>query len=188
MSDEKPMLLKPKFAALTAGLLARKGEAAPASTIASADDLGPIARGFVRQPGGLSPYRPHHSHHHAAAPAPVPRQPVTSVADIQMALEVALKEAPLVPPAAETPAPKPAPKETAGEEAGPKTCEGCPGESSEEKRFHISVRLRRSRYLKLKLAAATLHKPSQDIIGEALDAYFEKLGEDVLGTCPCVGK
>ncbi|MBI1239026.1 MAG: hypothetical protein GC199_06745 [Alphaproteobacteria bacterium] len=173
------MIPRTKFAALTAGLLARKGEAHPATAVAATEDLEPLDHGFVRHPAAPV-VRPR------LAAVGEDRARVTSVADIQRSIEAALTggeidEAPRAPAA--TP---PAPAATG--ETPRERCEACPGDSDDDRKFHVSVRLKRGRYLRLKLAAASLHRPSQDIIGEALDRYFADLGKDVLGDCPCLGK
>lgn len=214
------MLIKPKFASLTAGLLARKGEAHPAATTELTDELtrGTYAHGHEHDEHGEPP-------RHQAAPAPVeqqqrivrafePHEPVHREA-VQRTLrrrETVFSE----PVFSEPPHVEPAPMasllttsepvlrdhvptdESAARAAdlstgvgtreteSEKRCPTCAPEAQDDRRFHVSVRLKRGRYLRLKLAAASLHKPSQDIIGEALDAYFAKLGPEVLGDCPCL--
>ena len=54
------------------------------------------------------------------------------------------------------------------------------------KTFHVNLRMKRPRFVKLKLSAALLRKPVQDIVAEALDAWFERLPPDVLGDCACM--
>lgn len=184
MNEGEGMFPRTKFAALTAGLLARKGEAHPATAVAATEDLAPLDHAYGRHP---------------AAPVVRPRltavgdgrAPVTSVADIQRSIEAALTGGEIEEGsrarAAAPPAQAPAATGVTGQ-APRERCEACPGDSDDDRKFHVSVRLRRGRYLRLKLAAASLHRPSQDIIGEALDRYFAGLGKDVLGDCPCLGK
>lgn len=215
------MLIKPKFASLTAGLLARKGEAHPAATTELTDELtrGTYSHGHEYEEHGEPP-------RHQAPPEPMEqqqrivrafeapecaprelvhhtprrREPVFSEpvfteplhvepappASLLSVSEAVLREhvpseesVTRTPPDLSTGA---GPRETENE----KRCPTCAPETQDDRRFHVSVRLRRGRYLRLKLAAASLHKPSQDIIGEALDAYFAKLGPEVLGDCPCL--
>lgn len=54
------------------------------------------------------------------------------------------------------------------------------------KTFHVNLRLKRPRFVKLKLSAALLRRPAQDIVSEALDQWFEKLPPEVLGDCTCM--
>jgi hypothetical protein len=56
------------------------------------------------------------------------------------------------------------------------------------RRFHVSVRLKQSHFVRLKIASAQLRKPSQDIIGEALTAYFRTLDPNVFGDCACAAE
>jgi hypothetical protein len=170
------MLIKPKFASLTAGLLARKGEAHPAATTELTDEL---TRGAFLTPSSLTP-------------SPTVEPPSIQTPVEQQAFLIKAFEAPAppnpnwarsqsLPPL--DPVRTPATCDTKDEA---QRCPACPTDPMDERRFHVSVRLKRGRYLRLKLAAASLHKPSQEIIGEALDAYFAKLGPDVLGDCPCL--
>lgn len=175
MTERDVLWPRPKFAALTAGLLARKGEAHPASALAATEDLEPLDQGFVRHPAAEPVIRARFG----AAGEP---RAVTSVADIQRSIEAALLGGEVDAAVMTTPVSPPAP------ETPRERCEACPGDADDERKFHVSVRLKRGRYLRLKLAAASLHRPSQDIIGEALDRYFASLGKDVLGDCPCLGK
>ncbi|NWH09235.1 MAG: hypothetical protein HXY22_11435 [Alphaproteobacteria bacterium] len=219
---------KPKFAALTAGLLARKGEAHPAATVALADDLAPRAYALTRTPaivaGAQAQRGPQTAKPAPNRPEPAPaagplserltmiRDRIAKAAGMRIEEELGVKEeapapgemplpsAPIeeVPlagdrapvPASPAPTPaSPAPISPAMQKAAPEAsaapCTDCPGDAADARKFHVSVRLKRSRYIRLKLAAAALHRPSQEIIGEALDAYFSKLDESILGGCPC---
>jgi hypothetical protein len=53
------------------------------------------------------------------------------------------------------------------------------------KRFHVSVRLRQSHFVRLKIASALLKKPGQDIVAEALSAYFARQDPGFFGDCAC---
>lgn len=53
------------------------------------------------------------------------------------------------------------------------------------RRFHVSVRLKQSHFVRLKIASAVLRKPSQDIVSEALGMFFRSLNPDVFGDCAC---
>jgi hypothetical protein len=50
----------------------------------------------------------------------------------------------------------------------------------------VNLRLKRMRFVKLKLSAALLRRPVQDIVAEALDQWFDTLPTDVLGECACL--
>ena len=162
-----------RFASLTAGLLARKGEAEPASTPfadqlftrvgASGPDMGaqaaPRQEAFAVKP---------------AASRPAFRFLPPVVADV-------VEPPPFLAP----PSPPPA---LLDEELVEQRCAPCaapPGEDM-SKTFHVNLRLKRPRFVKLKLSAALLRRPAQDIVSEALDQWFEKLPPEVLGDCACM--
>ena len=67
-------------------------------------------------------------------------------------------------------------------------CGSCVGQPSDDpgKSFHVNLRLKRARFVKLKLSAALLRRPVQDIVSEALDLWFEGLPSDVIGECACM--
>jgi hypothetical protein len=67
-------------------------------------------------------------------------------------------------------------------------CVACPGPLPEDsaKTYHVNLRLKRQRFIKLKLSAALLRRPVQDVVAEALDQWFDKLPTDVLGDCACM--
>ena len=67
-------------------------------------------------------------------------------------------------------------------------CGSCTGPSPEEahKTYHVNLRMKRMRFVRLKLTAALLRKPVQEIVSEALDAWFETVPSDVLGDCACL--
>jgi hypothetical protein len=151
------MLIKPKFASLTAGLLARKGEAHPAATSELTDELTRSAYLHTSAPNEREveePRLPTANEQQALlakafeAPEPAPR-------DWQRA-----PRSPFASDALRAP-----PVFDCGQDSAQR-CASCPTDPLDERRFHVSVRLKRGRYLRLKLAAASLHKPSQDIIGE----------------------
>jgi hypothetical protein len=171
------MLIKPKFASLTAGLLARKGEAHPAATSELTDEL---TRGSYLQTSTSSerhveePRLPTASEQQALLVKAFETPELTSREWLRAPVAPAIREPLRVPVVCHS------------DEDSAQRCASCPSDPLDERRFHVSVRLKRGRYLRLKLAAASLHRPSQEIIGEALDAYFSKLGSDVLGDCPCL--
>jgi hypothetical protein len=67
-------------------------------------------------------------------------------------------------------------------------CGSCPGPSAEDasKTYHVNLRMKRMRFIRLKLTAALLRKPVQEIVSEALDAWFDTVPSDVLGDCACL--
>jgi hypothetical protein len=81
-------------------------------------------------------------------------------------------------------APEPAAVALAAETTAPHCCPD--GNGDPERLFHVSLRLKRRRFVKLKLSAALLRRPTQDIVGEALDHWFDGLPAGMLGDCPCI--
>jgi hypothetical protein len=185
-----------KFASLTAGLLARKGEAEPVAT-PFADQL--LTRVGVPDEAAdvraLTPMPHHHVHTHVEPgavkkpPAPKPlNDSVTSIfgafgkrsaQDLARARLDETFEAPRTPlhPAAHE-----------DEEPIDNHCGTCPGPSPEDatKTFHVNLRMKRQRFVKLKLSSALLRKPVQEIVAEALDDWFDRLPIDVMGDCACL--
>jgi hypothetical protein len=159
-----------KYASLTAGILARKGEAEPTAT--------PFADQLLTRVG---------------APSPDLRG-LTAMAGHAHVEPGYQKQEGLRPPVAKAldpfgrrPVPPPEPLEE-DEPAAETHCVACPGPSPEDaaKTYHVNLRLKRMRFVKLKLSAALLRRPVQDIVAEALDDWFEELPADVLGDCACL--
>lgn len=205
-----------KFASLTAGLLARKGEAEPAAT-PFADELLTRVGSPASDIRALTPMHAHgvpaNTHTHRP-PAPKPL--------VAMELEVKpideIVEPPKPKPAGDTvmpifgsfgrrtvqelerarhdvemralprPTVVPAPVASDEEEHTDTQCVACPGPQTEDtsKTYHVNLRLKRQRFIKLKLSAALLRRPVQDIVSEALDHWFDKLPTEVLGDCACM--
>jgi hypothetical protein len=213
-----------KFASLTAGLLARKGEAEPAAT--------PFADLLLTRVGApatdiraLTPMHAHSAASHAYKPSPEVKalepkpfearatapaakaagDTVTpifgsfgrrSAQELERARhDVELRSAPpqLLPVApddeehhADGHADQQA--ETHTESQAASQCVSCPGPQPEDtaKTYHVNLRLKRQRFIKLKLSAALLRRPVQDVVAEALDQWFEKLPTEVLGDCACM--
>ncbi|MCE9523228.1 MAG: hypothetical protein K8S25_12455, partial [Alphaproteobacteria bacterium] len=155
-----------KFASLTAGLLARKGEAEPIAT-PFADQLltrvgMPDEAADVR---ALTPMPRPHVHTHVEpgiVKKPPPAKPLNdSVTSIfgtfgkRSAQEIARarQDSPLDILRAPLPAPVLAHDE---EEHTDSHCGTCPGPSAEDgaKTFHVNLRMKRRRFVKLKLSAA----------------------------------
>jgi hypothetical protein len=161
-----------KFASLTSGLLARKGTAEPAATTYAEDLLkrvdatGPDFRTYGYS--GSSAFGRRSTASESSLfldrPEPVP------------------VEAPVPPPA---PAPtRPLSATGCNDGATGDTTHGC--HADPDKTFHVNLRLKRKRFVRLKLASALLRRPTQDIVSEALDEWFAKLPPDVLGDCECM--
>lgn len=164
-----------KFASLTSGLLARKGEAEPAST--------PFADQLLTRIGAHGP----ELREHVAEMEPPPPAPVLTKPRPAFALQSsAFGRRPVSPqtlmlehyPTAEH----------GGDEDAESVCQPCiaPAGDDPGKTFHVNLRLKRQRFVKLKLSAALLRRPAQDIVSEALDQWFDKLPPDVLGDCACM--
>src|SRR6185369_6356238 len=192
---------KLKFASLTAGLLARKGEAEPSATPfaeqlltrvgAPAVDLRPMIQNtpLRPQPTSLNPpvfgrrpaheldhvqHEHEHDHEHIETPPPAP---------------VPLTMPTLVPPSPfHAPALVRAVEEEHHELHHEPRCGTCPGPSADDahKTYHVNLRMKRMRFIRLKLTAALLRKPVQEIVSEALDAWFDTVPSDVLGDCACL--
>ncbi|MBL9095792.1 MAG: hypothetical protein JNK07_02605 [Alphaproteobacteria bacterium] len=188
-----------KFASLTAGLLARKGEAEPTST--------PFADQLLTRVGtpsaeirGLTPMHGHvHTHAEAGAPAKeqgfklhaaVAAKPADSFAAVfgtfgkRAAQEIARRDAEAV----KAPPPSRALSIVPDEEPAANHCGSCEGFGADDagKTYHVNLRLKRLRFVKLKLSAALLRRPVQEIVSEALDQWFDKLPSDVMGDCACL--
>lgn len=184
-----------KFASLTAGLLARKGEAEPSSTPfadqlltrvgAPAVDMRPmIPNTHINKLAHLE-----HQVEHAPAQPVVPMRPYTVFArrPAQVSPMPAVDD-PCDPPMAMPLGPTSLVLHHDEDDAAhARACASCsPTTEDATKTFHVNLRLKRGRFVKLKLSAALLRRPVQDIVGEALDAWFDKLPKDVLGDCACM--
>jgi hypothetical protein len=162
-----------KFASLTASLLARKGEAEPAAT-PFADDLLTRVGAPASDIRALTPM-PHHQHGTVAKPpAPKPLGEVSpfgtfgrrTAADLERVRhDLAM---------------------VAGNDDVDNHCASCIAPEDATKTFHVNLRLKRPRFVKLKLSAALLRRPVQEVVSEALDQWFDKLPPDVLGDCACL--
>lgn len=171
-----------RFAALTSGLLARKGAAQPAMTSHAGgnpriyhDELPPLHVPEVRvAPAPV-----------VVAPEPLFR-PAKTLARAGYTFDATPAGAPPPVPRAVAPAVARAAEATApGCNAVPSCAAGDTAAADPARRFHISVRLRQSHFVRLKIASAQMRKPSQDIVGEALTAYFRTLDPAVFGDCAC---
>ncbi len=172
-----------RFASLTAGLLARKGEAEPAST-PFADQL--LTRVVSPEPDiqGLTPMLPAPTKG-AVAKTAEPQDPASGAFGKRILYEVTSPRQEVVR-IAEPPPPPPLLHEEDEHHEG--VCGPVAGSGLEDpaKTFHVNLRLKRARFVKLKLSAALLRRPVQDVVSEALDNWFEKLPPDVLGDCACM--
>jgi len=156
-----------KFASLTSGLLARKGTAEPAATtyadelLKRVDATGPDFRTYGYSGSSAFGRRPAASESSLFLDRPEP-VPV---------------EAPVPPQTRPL-------SSGCHDGASWDTAHGCLADP--DKTFHVNLRLKRKRFVRLKLAAALLRRPTQDIVSEALDEWFAKLPPDVLGDCECM--
>ncbi len=177
-----------KYASLTAGILARKGEAEPTAT--------PFADQMLTRVGcpapeisGLTPMHGHthvHAEHGLAKqqglkpPPPKPLDPFGSFGR-RVTSDTNVSVLPMPASVRDV-------SHDEEEHVVDSHCGTCPGPSLEEagKTYHVNLRLKRMRFVKLKLSAALLRRPVQDIVAEALDHWFETLPSDVLGDCACL--
>ena len=88
-----------------------------------------------------------------------------------------------IPVEAPLPVPRPLPS-VCHEGTSGDTPHGCLADP--DKTFHVNLRLKRKRFVRLKLASALLRRPTQDIVSDALDEWFAKLPANVLGDCECM--
>lgn len=165
-----------RFASLTAGLLARKGEAEPAST-PFADQLLTRVGSPAPDIQGLTPMVAGHTKNVTAIAA---EQAGAFGRRVLYEVSSARRE--------DEPPPLPPPLLHEDEEHHGSACVPVAGSGSDDpaKTFHVNLRLKRARFVKLKLSAALLRRPVQDVVSEALDQWFEKLPPDVLGDCACM--
>lgn len=200
-ADEAELLSAPGksgggFAALTAGLLARKGEAEPAMEAfaharvapGSARQMAPGSRHVLERPAAGEGHAAHvepiddtndvREEWQRVTPAPAPRAPKAAPQP-----DDAPRMAPRNAAAAAAPATMqaPAPKEFA---------ENCPRQkiAASVKRAAVTFRMSVPDFLRLKLASAELEKSSQDIILDALAAYLDQKGVERLDECACLAK
>jgi hypothetical protein len=188
-AEERPHS-ETKFAALTASLLARKGEAEPAM---EAFAHARVAPGSARQmrPGARHVLdRPAAGEGHAAHVEPIDDtndvreewQRVTPAAIAKSSSEPtpAIDDAPRMTPRA-LPATATPQKEFA---------ENCPRQkiATSVKRAAVTFRMSVHDFLRLKLASAELEVSSQDILIDALGAYLDEKGVERLDECACLAK
>ena len=197
---------KLKFASLTAGLLARKGEAEPSATPfaeqlltrvgAPAVDMRPMIQNTPqRQPtpfaapvfGRRLPHDGDHLHHEPIEmpPAPIPLHSPSLLPSVDDAQHDEHPEALFD----FHPEPHREIHHEVHHEAPVESrCGTCPGPSAEDanKTYHVNLRMKRMRFIRLKLTSALLRKPVQEIVSEALDAWFETVPPEVLGDCACL--
>lgn len=174
-----------KYAPLTSGILARKGEAEPTAT-PFADQL--LTRVGCPAPeiAGLTPMHGHtYTHaeggtakHQGFKPPPKPFDPAFGSFGRRVMTDTKVS---ILPTSA---------REVCSEEEehADRHCGTCPGPTADDagKTYHVNLRLKRMRFVKLKLSAALLRRPVQEIVAEALDDWFEQLPADVLGDCACL--
>ena len=161
-------MTKPKFASLTAGLLARKGEAAPAAPRHGFA----VLRGLSRSP--------------ESAPAPESEHNIFKEEEIPLVRRDCLEA---LPGASEAPA-----RNAGGGDVPTRSFHLVAADpavhaphtvavhvthdhaSATRRRTAVTVRLDETRYLRLKLTGARLHRTNQDILTAALDSYLAVLG------------
>ncbi len=179
---------KGSYTSLTAGLLARKGEAVPATTSFNGESI--ISAHPIRRPLAST----------AASPS------ASAWANTGFVLAQAENQEPHLDnpeaasqsssqsdqdhhPAHTTSTVDSHPEDSQSED----NCEPCvplaslaTGEDSLGRRSSVTFRLDATRYLCLKMAAAKLARTNQDILTDALDMYLKSLADDALGDCTCL--
>lgn len=189
-----------RFAALTAGLLARKGEAEPAmepfahARVApgSARQMSPGARHVLDRPAAGEGHAAHvepiddtndvREEWQRVTPAPVRAGKTAAAPTIDDMPRMTARPAPapslVTAPAIAATVPQ---KEFA---------ENCPRQKivASGKRAAVTFRMSVPDFLRLKLASAELEISSQDIILDALGAYLDTKGVERLEECACLAK
>lgn len=162
-----------RFASLTAGLLARKGGAEPTTR--------PFADQLLRRLGSDSSDLRHHESSGASDTTARMSVGGSAFGRRNSGGASTLRHAELPPP-------DPAGNVLVEDEIPKAQGQSFRPAASEDplKTFHVNLRLKRPRFVKLKLSAALLRRPAQDIVSEALDQWFEKLPPEVLGDCTCM--
>lgn len=161
------------FASLTAGLLARKGEAEPA--------LEPFAQARVA-PGSARQMTPG-ARHQIDKPArgddaPKPEGEEKPAAP---AIVTANDDAPRMPEPHEKRKP---PRASEGDARPP----DCPRKAASPKKAAVTFRMTTHDFLRLKLAGAELEMSGQDIIIAAIEAFLDEKGVERLDECLCLQK
>lgn len=180
-----------RFAALTAGLLARKGEAEPAMepfaharvAAGSARQMAPGSRHVLDRPAAGEGHAAHvepiddtndvREEWQRVTPAPAPRTAKPAAPAVDDAPRMTAR-----PAVALAPAPQ---KEFA---------ENCPRQkiAASTKRAAVTFRMSVPDFLRLKLASAELEISSQEIILDALCGYLDAKGVERLDECSCLAK
>ncbi|MBI1365721.1 MAG: hypothetical protein GC153_07150 [Alphaproteobacteria bacterium] len=171
-----------RFAALTAGLLARKGEAEPAMAAFSHARVDPAS---ARQ---MEPGARHVVDKKTAGEEESPPVHVEPIDDARTVREEWQRIAPMRARKGDD-APRMEPK-TAPEEGEAAFAENCPRKkiAASTKRAAVTFRMSVHDFLRLKLASAELETPSQDIIIEALDRFLDEKGVERLDNCRCLAE
>lgn len=147
---------KPKFASLTAGLLARKGEAAPAAPSHGFALLRGLSRGPESAPA------PEHNIFKDERVPPLRRDCAEALPREKDAATTSFRVV----------------ASDHGANAHTVAVHLPHHEKAARKRTAVTVRLDETRYLRLKLTGARLHRTNQDLLTAALDAYLAALGVD----------
>lgn len=181
-----------RFASLSSGLLARKGTAQPAMASHAGGNPRIFHEEPAAEPAAVAPPPPPPSPAAVAAKGEALFRPNAQLARAGFSFESAPPPAPATPPRPE-PLRSPLPPRATEQGGGcgqPAAACGLanPAAADPARRFHVSVRLKQSHFVRLKIASAQLRKPSQDIIGEALTAYFRTLDPRVFGDCACAAE
>ena len=176
-------MAKGQFAELTAGLLARKGEAMPAAAGFAAHNV--VSTQFGAQNEKAEPVKTQAAagvidrpltpqEQHAVEPKVDVERDVSQLSprDAQAHLEAKLR----------------ADSATVFDEL---ECDHLPRvrkTGSPKKRAAVTLRLNTTQYLCLKMAGAKMRRTNQDILVEALDMYLASLADNELKDCSCLQK
>ena len=172
-----------RFAALTAGLLARKGQAEPAMAAFSHARIDPLS---ARQ---MEPGERHTLDKRAAGEEVILPGHVEPIDDANNVREEWQRVAPL-PPAKPEDAARMNPKHASGGEESDGFAENCPRKkiATSTKRAAVTFRMSVHDFLRLKLASAELEIASGDLIIDALDRFLDEKGVERLDNCRCLAE
>lgn len=178
---------KGSYAALTAGLLARKGEAVPAAEAFSVEGVvsaHPPRRTESKKGSKWTDIDPAAAKTEPKAVAAATKMPeVAEVASDSHANSVA-KSQPKLPAKV-----KPADSPKRHHIIDPCTLiSEHHAWDDPHKRAAVTLRLGETRYLCLKMATAKLRTTNQEFLTEALDYYLQSLAGDVMKDCLCLRK
>ena len=183
---------KNTYTSLTSGLLARKGEAVPATTSFNGENI--VSAHPSKRPLNSTsiPPTPSAWANSGNILSQESEQDPHSNSHPHPQKEIPVEEPPRAPRVNNGYAEEPLPSagSHAGNAQGSEDCESyvplAAGENGTSRRSSVTFRLDATRYLCLKMASAKLGRTHQDILTAALDMYLQSLADDALSDCSCL--